>query len=277
MNRCLPALSKALLALVIATAPAVAHAASVGLGATVMCAWWDSAAQSSIGGIGAAKDTQIPDAAGGPFLNAQINDTWGLQFSYTYGKFTWDTTSAIIGVKSVEQRHDVDVIVSAAVHRYVKLFFGGKYWNTMSDLTTKVLFLSYGSKAVYHRGGPGVGVGLSLPLGAGFYLLPNVSAVFMFGNVSLSNGDPISATIDKLVKASGNESTSMYYGINSTLTLAYNFEKVNLTLALGGRLQYLWIYFIEAEQQGNGHDMYGGITFSAMYTFDIPGNGAGKK
>jgi hypothetical protein len=256
-------------------APAFAHAASVGLGATVMCAWWDSAGKAYL--MGGSKVDPEPAAAGGPFLTAQINDTWGLNIGYTYGKFTWNVATPLIGYKSEDERHDLDFIVSAAVHRYVKLFFGAKYWGTKSDMTTRLVLIPMGSSFMYHRGGPGAGIGLSLPLGAGFYLMPNISSVFMFGRITEAMGGPLGSLVGKFMERTGSNGVTMYFGLNSTLSLAYNIEKANLTLALGGRFQYLWIYFIEAERLGNGNDMYAGITFSAMYTFNIPGNGAGKK
>ena len=182
----------------------------------------------------------------------------------------------IIGYSTEDQRHDLDLIISASVHKYVKLFFGAKYWGTTTDMTTRLVIIPMSSSFVYHRGGPGAGVGLVLPLGAGFYLLPNISGVFMFGQITEAMGGPLGSIIGILMQRAGSNGMTMYFGLNSTMALAYTIEKANLTLSLGGRFQYLWIYFIESERLGNGNDMYGGITFSAMYTFDIPGKGAKK-
>jgi hypothetical protein len=250
--------------------PAASHAASVGVGASVWCAWWSSIAEmrSTVLG-GSSKTNQEPFAAGGPFVVAQINNTWGLSFSYLYGKLEWETAALILGTRATDQRHDLDVSVTASVHKYVKLFFGAKYWGHLSDMTTNVLFISYKSSLARHTGGPGFGLNLPLPLGAGFYLQPSLSFVLMFGKITPPAGGFLGQIIAPILSAAGTESTAMYYGLNSSLALLYNIEKINLTLSIGGRFQYLWLYFIEAERQMDDGDMFGGITFSVMYQFNI--------
>ncbi|HQL83878.1 MAG TPA: hypothetical protein PK307_16885 [Spirochaetota bacterium] len=261
-------------ALAIVTVPAASRAASIGLGASVWCAWWESMvpSQASLSG-GSSGIEPVPAAAGGPNLSVQFNDTWGLNLSYLYGKFKLDKSSPLIGYKMEAARHDLDFIVSAAVHRYVRIYFGAKYWGYMVDMRTNLLFFSYGSRITRHQGGPGLGLGLTLPLGAGFHLLPNVSGVFMFGTIDPQNNGLIGQAINRIFKSTDTNSVVMYYGINATLSLAYHIEKANLTLAIGGRFQYLWLYLIESESTIDSNDMFAGINFSAMYMFDIPGQG----
>lgn len=276
MNNGTSAVAAAALALAVLLAPAASHAASVGLGASVWCAWWDSMAASLVSRfVGSSGIEPEPAAAGGPFLVAQINDTWGLSLSYLYGRFKWEKSSPLLGSSMDARRHDLDVVVSAAVNKYVRLFFGAKYWGYQADVTANVLFLSYGTGVSRHHGGPGLGLGLSLPLGAGFHLMPGVTAVFSFGKLEPSENGIIGQVVGMFV-GSSEESAIMYYGLNSTLTLAYTIEKANLTLALGGRFQCLWLYFIEGQRQVEGNDMFGGITFSAMYMFNIPANGRSR-
>jgi len=63
----------------------------------------------------------------------------------------------------------------------------------------------------------------------------------------------------------------MYYGPDITLTLEYFIRQANITIALGGRFQYLMIKNIGSGGfPGDGSDdMFGGVQIMAMYSFTL--------
>lgn len=135
---------------------------------------------------------------------------------------------------------EADLIASYLLFDWLRLYWGGKYFGMIHSLVGN------------HKGGMGLGLAFNINLYRGLYLLPNVSAL------GLADKDWLTA------------------GVNGTLSLAYYFEKIRLTVALGGRCQYLKdVYQHRSEPtlalvnsgRGARDDLFYGPSVSLVYTF----------
>ncbi len=113
-----------------------------------------------------------------------------------------------------------------------------------------------------------LGIKLRLPLVSTLTLIPTVTWVMQFGTYNPNSG----FLYDLYNSLSGiSRTTVMYYGPDVALSLAYTFKQAGITLALGGRFQYLMIKNIGSGGfPGDGYDdMFGGIDLMAVYSFTL--------
>jgi hypothetical protein len=258
------------------------HAAEVSIGASVWCAWWSPywTKKSEIPSFPALKD--YPTAAGGPLLSVKIGATWSVDAAYLYGKFenkragyipTIIPLLLIPMVVSISQdrwteRHELDFKIAKSIHQYVNIFIGIKYSGYFADDQIKIIFFNMKSANDNNYAGPVLGVNLRIPLASTLTLRPAVSWVMQFGTCKPNTG----LFYDLYNSISGiSRTTVMYYGPDITLSLAYLIRQANITLALGGRFQYLMIKNIGSGGfPGDGSDdMFGGINVMAMYSFTL--------
>ncbi|MBN2079318.1 MAG: hypothetical protein JW838_10150 [Spirochaetes bacterium] len=140
-----------------------------------------------------------------------------------------------IDVKTIHKL-ELDLIASFAVVDWFRVYGGAKYFGRINPA------------AKSHKGGLGLGIAFNVNLYRGLYLLPNISG--------LTLGDREFLTA----------------GVNGALSLAYYFEKIRLTVALGGRCQYMkdvYVFNRDSQQTKNKKldDLYYGPYLSLVYTF----------
>lgn len=127
---------------------------------------------------------------------------------------------------------ELDLIASFTVVDWFRVYGGAKYFGRINP----------GAKN--HKGGLGLGVAFNVNLYRGLYLLPNVSGL------TLGDTEFITA------------------GVNGTLSLAYYFEKIRLTVSLGGRCQYMKdVHAFDESVRIMRDDLFFGPYLSLVYTF----------
>ena len=178
-------------------------------------------------------------------------------------------------------KYDSDSLISCRVHDYVKIFIGFKYQGYKYD--EKLFFLvKGGTSGFYGKGkanfinyGPGLGFGLTIPLGKSFFLLYNISGSILIGSAEYDYKYALLIPNLKLVGRYDDEHFYSYCG-NTSLSLAYYIEAASITLALGGRYQVLYFKQKNKKLQGfldynNKYDHFYGGTITVLYSFKIGG------
>lgn len=215
---------------VICISPSKASAADITVGAATWYTWWDM--EDGPGSID-------PTFLYGPALSAKFSDDFSLSFVFLYGKFDFPNPDGESGTNDLS-RMDSDLALNYRLNDYLKIFVGGKY------MSFKMSFME-------HLGyGPGAGISFVLPAGSNFFILGNVSALYLWGS---EKQDGFSSSDYK------------EYGMNSSLSIAYYIVPASVTLSLGGRYQMLKTVFDEEDADAI-HQFYG-ITAAATYSFKI--------
>ncbi len=173
----------------------------------------------------------------GPTLMVKVAPRWTISGNFLYGSFDYEYGFLkIVGIHKLE----ADLIASYQILDWLRFYWGGKYFGMIHSLVEN------------QKGGMGLGFAFNIHLYRGLYLLPNVSAL------GLADKDWLTA------------------GVNGTLSLAYYFEKIRLTVALGGRCQYLKDVYQHRNERalmlvnrgrGDRDDLFYGPTLSLVYTF----------
>jgi len=224
--------------------PSNVSAADITVGATTWYSWWDFDTKDE------NKDNDIdPTFLYGPVLSWKFNDDFNLSFVYLYGKFDMTETENSTGdkYKSEVARNDSDLAINYRLNNYFKAFIGAKYMGySISDVDFK------------HIGyGPGAGISFVLPLKSDFYILGNISGIYLWGSEDEGS-------------ESGPATDYNEYGMNSSISLAYYFASASTTLSLGGRYQYFQTdYESGQESSENPEHQFYGVTLAATYSFSI--------
>ena len=223
-----------------------------------------------------------PTAAGGAFLSIKVDEKWSVDAAYVYGKFENNRSGYVpinvpllmipmlvsISQDRWTERHELDFMISHSIHQYLDIFIGFKYSGYFIDEQVKIVFFSMKSENNNNYAGPQLGIKLRFPLVSTLSVNPTVRWVMQFGTYKPNTG----FFYDMYNSISGiSRTTVMYYGPDINCSLAYLIKQAHITLALGGRFQYLMIKNIGSGGfSGDGSDeMFGGINVSAMYTFNV--------
>jgi len=211
--------------------PSNVSAADITVGATSWYAWWDFDQKDNENG------TEFdPALLYGPALSVKFNDDYNMTFVFLYGKFDMIEND---GTKEMA-RTDSDIALNYRLNNYFKIFAGAKYMSyTMPDFD-------------HSSAGPGAGISAVLPIGGNFFILGNVSCLYLWGKED-SRGE----------KSDFNE-----YGANSSISLAYYIDSASTTISLGGRYQYFVTDSDIPDSTNITHQFYG-VTLSANYSFSI--------
>lgn len=242
---------------------------------------------------------------GGPMLSLSFLERWGISSVFVIGKFRYvaEGPSTAIGVSFpdikealgfIYKKYERDVVkwdsdssLSCAINQYVKIFAGFKaqgytYKEIMTDFG-----IFEGPPYIYRKlkddvkgFGPGLGIGITIPLTHNFFLMMNASGIALWFqekidvNTSLVNDNGTDYAM-LLLEHKGH---IFSYGGTAAMSLAYYIEKANITLALGGRYQLLY----NTQKQGHWFfndiamnivderfDHLYGVTFSAVYTIHM--------
>lgn len=211
------------------TAPS--YAVDITAGATTWYSWWDYKDPGSPN-----PPTFNPTLLYGPALSVKFNDDFNLTFVFLYGRFEVKETT---GTKEIT-RADSDMALNYRLNNYFKLFIGAKY-------------MSYKMTDFDHSSvGPGGGISAVFPLGGNFFMLGNISGLYLWG----------------YHKDTNSSSNMNEYGANSSLSLAYYIESASTTINLGGRYQYFKTVYADQNMSKQSHHFYG-VTLSATYTFSL--------
>jgi len=214
-------------------APSGVSAAEISAGATTWYAWWDYKSD------GTDNNPEFdPAFLYGPALSAKLSDDFNFTFVFLYGKYDMKDND---GSKNQLSRMDSDLALNYRLSNYFKIFAGGKY-------------MSYDMTDFSHSStGPGAGISFVIPAGGNFFLLGNISGLYLWGkeeNINQNNDY--------------NE-----YGANSSLSLAYYIVPASTTISLGGRYQiFKTVYSNDSTSDDITHRFYG-VTLAATYSFNI--------
>lgn len=212
-------------------------AAEVSVGATTWYSWWDMRTDG-----GSGSNDVDPTLLYGPALSVKFSDDYNLTFVFLYGKFDMQEDN---GTNEIS-RYDSDLALNYRLNSWLKIFAGGKY-------------MAYEMTEFYHRSiGPGAGFSAVLPLGGNFYLLGNISALYLWGKHKQNDFTGVQQETDYVE-----------YGMNSSLSFAYYISQASVTLSLGGRYQYFRTDFEPDPDNSDMDHQFYGITAAATYSFSI--------
>lgn len=223
----------------------------------------------------------------GPAFSYRISDRWSMtavfmfcahgQYSAVGSAITLDsmfTPTATRVTANRIHRYDADLTFGYALNRYVRLFIGAKgqaftfEGNYRAMLRIAALYLpllgSMSARSV--SAGIGCGVGVTVPLGAGFYFMATASGIAM---------------PDEFVKIRGHlyrdRAIALAFGANATASFAYLIEKANVTVSLGGRYQLLAYALLKDDYSILGTmntkglnrelDQFYGLLLSVLFSF----------
>jgi len=224
----LTATASILMALIV---PSNISAAEITAGATTWYSWWD------FNNPGNPNDTEFdPTFLYGPALSVKFNDEYNLTFVFLYGKFNMNETNST----NKMARTDSDLALNYRLNNYLKIFAGAKYMSyTMPDFD-------------HSSAGPGAGLSIVLPMGGDFFILGNLSGLYLWG------------------KDDTKDSTDKYneYGANASISLAYYIAPASTTISFGGRYQYFKTVYSGDGSNDLIHKFYG-VTLSANYSFSL--------
>lgn len=171
----------------------------------------------------------------GPLVVLKFDDKWSLSSLFLYSsRFTYDDGSG--QPPFTVNRYDSDTLLNYNINQYLKAFAGIKY-----------MYYSYTDMRSWDMG-PGLGIGATLPVWDNFYLLMNMSGMYLKGKFN-----PGSTAITE-------------YGFNIAANIAYYIEAISLTISAGYRYQLFRRYYSD-DSSFYEENTFSGFTASVIYTF----------
>lgn len=270
-------------------------ALEIGGGPAVWYAWWQPAFEKAFTSASNYSTTQrffymYPSFLVGGVVTAHLAERWNFNATYLYsGWYEADTTNLKIGSPNISynsarlesNKHDFDSTLSYSLTDFFKLFIGFKYqgysfkFRNLNLDATALTFDQPGRGILEQQSyGPGAGIGFTIDIGQGFYLLLNGSANYMRGKFQ----NPTSGNPHKLWEHYN------IYGTNASAAIAYVVHDANVTISLGFRYQYLYYHWDGAATSDlirdvpgynippvlvGEHDQFYGLTLSAVYSFRL--------
>ncbi len=238
--------------------------------------WWDPAVDWGFTSY-KFKEPYIHDFLYNPVFSAVFNDTWSLTGSLMVARMaslkSKTTLSLVFFGKAVIDitKYDADLLVNAKVKTWMKIYFGVKYLGTIVDIkSTQYLPLGVNysyiplvrrSNSPWHSLGLGVGNAYTAHVVENLYVLPNYSCMFL-SSLQTANSASMKFTV----------------GVMGSLSFAYYIEKARLTIEAGGRIQYLYNFYvgtnsaasggsITGTKRGQSHDLFFGPYIGLVYAF----------
>ncbi len=221
--------------------PSNSHALDISVGASTWYSWWDMDAPED------QNPEFDPGLLYGPLLSVRFLDDWSIASVFLYGKF--GAKQYLTEIK----RYDSDTSLSYSVNRYLKVFAGFKYMGFEWDNEE-------GSGGGSHKAmGSGLGLAVTAPLADAFFLLFNISGIYVSGEEKQDDFWPGMPNGSDLTETGG----------NSTISLAYYIQEISTTITLGFRAQYVKINYENNDYASDADMTFYGATLSAVYSFDI--------
>lgn len=260
-----------LLLMITAYAPSALRAADISVGATTWYTNWETSDSMGF-------ELKDPVFLYGPVMAVKFSDDWSFTLVFLYGQFNENVkmTDEISGmtfpVDLTIDRYDSDAALNYRLNNYLKIFAGIKYMGYMYNIkiSESTMFgTAWFNNDFDHKGvGPGGGLSGVFPLGYDFYILGNISAMYLWGKdeIKTKSYDPLS----DITTSSSSSSSSKEYGINTGISLTYYIPAASTSISLGGRFQE----FTSDYESGSGSasdniSKFWGATLSATYTFSI--------
>lgn len=245
----------------------------ISAGFMVGCYWWQPVWQKYIAndvsnGLNNFKYKMGPNAIYGPLLVFTANSRWSLSWSFQYARYVANARALItfppLGIdlypgkiRFAVSKMDSDLIALVSVSKYVRIFFGPRYQGYRYN--EKFLMIK-SSPVIYHSLSMGFGCALSVPLGANFYFLPNLSLVGLVGWEEF-NPFKISYTQGSTALIAG------AIGVNGVLNFGYYISSAGVTISAGFRAQYLYYIRKTRPSYGNKGDLFLGPSVAVTYTY----------
>jgi hypothetical protein len=257
-------------------------AVTYGVGMSVNILWWQP--YWTEGGLemnkGKKKSSMDSATHYGPMLTA-VFDRWTLTTSFRYGSYETkgnnvavyenlimvDNLPTFYSYNGYVNKYDYNLYLGYLLNKYMKIIGGIRYMGfSMNEKRSLIVKFSYYLLPVDARhiissntAGPSIGVGFDVPLMKDLYLLPKISWVMLWGN------NYEGSSFVRVPK-----STLMYYGFNTSLSLAYHWADIKTTFVLGYRAQILMIKAMTGSSYASHRsDLTQGIQMSAEYSFDL--------
>lgn len=242
----------------------------ISAGFRVGCFWWQPVWQKYVAnefgnGVDNFKYRMGPNAIFGPMLSFTFNKQWSLSWSFQYGRYDAKARALIYfsgllvpgNIHFKVDKMDSDLLALVTLTKYAKLFFGPRYQGYQYN---EKFLLIKSTPVQYHSLSLGVGAAFTVPLGASFYFLPNISLVGLVGWEEF-NPLKISYTLDSDARISG------ALGFNANVDFGYFVVPASVTITLGFRIQYLHYLQKARESYGNDADIFFGPSLAVVYTY----------
>lgn len=265
--------SSLLFIMLIFLSPSLLKAADITVGATTWYANWETPGSWGF-------DMEDPAFLYGPVISAKINNDVSFTFVFLYGQFN---ETADFGEDDIDlpvdvkiNRYDSDTALNFKLNNYLKLFAGLKFMKYSYELEGDstsiedgVEYNIYLDADMNHTGyGPGGGISGVFPLGHDFYLLANISLMYIWGKqTGTSEMEVIFPVFDEYNEYTKEKISENYkeYGYNTGASLAYYISGASTTISLGGRYQAYTTEYTDDKDKNK----FWGVTLSATYTFAI--------
>jgi hypothetical protein len=245
---------------------------------------------------------------GGPVLHLRFPGNWSISSVFIIGRYLFRENGPSAGgglacinppgicvpfinamVNKYEReclKWDSDTTLGYSFNRYLKIFAGVKIqgyrytqrliYNPFNDINITVRDL----QDSVQNYGPGLGLGLTVPLVENLYLMSTLSGIVLWGfeQVKVNRSYNVFAGVVTPYFFYYPDGRFLSYGFNATLSFGYYIEKIRTMIAIGGRYQLLY------NRQNTGglfkpdvalniingqYDNFFGITMSVTYTFKI--------
>ncbi|MBN2041213.1 MAG: hypothetical protein JW864_14310 [Spirochaetes bacterium] len=219
-----------------------ASAAGFSAGVSTWYAWWKFSESDNM--------DMKPAFLFGPVLSFGFGGSYSLSGVFLYGKFKPEDTED--GPSDIS-RFDSDISLNYNINRYFKIFGGAKYMDFRWEDNY--------SEGKHYSVGPGLGVGITIPLAGSFYFLTNLSGTYTLGEHVQDESNETGGTVTMT-------SDLAETGINTNISVACYIATASTSLTLGLRYQYVISdYKDESEHMQDEKFTFYGITLSAVYTF----------
>lgn len=269
-----------------------AEAANIGIGVQAWYAWWSPAwgnnEYTSDPSITVKQSSRLrePDSEFmyGPMVTIGFLDYWNFSVTGAYGEYKTDgvrrPATAVFVFENLDiKKYDVDNALSYMLNRYFKIYAGAKiqgynYRKMLYQIQETGIYRWREDKhTTYTSLGPGLGIGLSLPLAERLFLLWNNNALILFAKEKTSMAKYIFDSSPMTVERYSYEGKANMYGVNSILSFAYLIPDSHISITLGFRYQVLY-YRQNKSDVGEYYydgktDKFYGVVMSAIYLFDI--------
>lgn len=235
--------------------------------------WFDKNIKADFANVGIDLSTNIDDGSGylaGPLIGYQSNDgKWSVSFApMIVSSFSqdWDVKAAGMDMKTdVDlKRTDIDIAVSYAVNKYVRVFWGYKYQDMEIDLTLSYDTMMGDIKAKYKLDTtvhiPTIGTGFVYPVSDKLALSTQLGVLYTIPTLEAKDWDGKRHDI-------WTEGTVGFNG-----EFAVNYQPTgNLIFQLGYRYQYWRLDAKAFDDEYSGKtesdDITHGPTVSAVWIF----------
>ena len=242
-------------------------------GFRVGCFWWQPVWQKyTANEIGNGLDDFTyrmgPNAIFGPMLGFTINSQWALAWNFQYGRYIAKARALIFvpglitapipgNIRFKVDKMDSDLLAMVTLTKWARLFFGPRYQGYRYN---EKFLLIKASPVVYHSIAIGAGSAFTVPLGASFYFVPNISLVGLVGWEE-KNALKISYTLKSAAATAG------ALGFNCNVDFGYFLAQASLTFTAGFRVQYLHYLKKVRASYGNNGDLFLGPSVAVSYTY----------